>query len=77
MESTKNSTINIDGLIGISLTNIIDFIREKIPDLKVEVSFDNIKEFKGKVLDLNKSVALLDHKQTIDLREWIHGQLGI
>jgi len=77
LESTKNSTINIDGLIGISLTNIIDFIREKIPDLKVEVSFDNIKEFKGKVLDLNKSVALLDHKQTIDLREWIHGQLGI
>ena len=77
LNNTKNCTINIDGFDSISLTDIVDYIREKIPSLKVEINVGNVKEFKGKVLDLNKSVRLLDHKQTIDLREWIHKQLSI
>jgi UDP-glucose 4-epimerase len=75
LSETKNETINIDGFTSISLLEIVDFIKEKLPEINVNVNLNNIKEFKGKELDLRKSVELLDHKQTIDLREWIHKQL--
>lgn len=77
LEKTKNETINIDGFNGISLLQIIDYIREKIPDVSVNIDLNNTKEFKGKVLDLKKSVDLLDHKQTIDLRTWIHKEINL
>lgn len=77
LDCTKNTTINIDGFTSISLSDIVNYIQEKVPSLKVELNLNNAKEFKGKVLDLNKSVNLLDHNQTINLREWIHKQLDI
>jgi nucleoside-diphosphate-sugar epimerase len=75
LDETKNETINIDGFNGISLLQIVNYIKEKIPNLNVVVELSDVKEFKGKVLDLKKSVKLLDHKQTIDLRDWIHKQI--
>ena len=75
LDDTKNETINIDGVNGISLLQIVDYIKEKIPNLKVVVELSDVKEFKGKVLDLKKSVKLLDHEQTIELRDWIHKQI--
>jgi nucleoside-diphosphate-sugar epimerase len=75
LDDTKNETINIDGFNGISLLQIVDYIKEKIPNLKVVVELSDVKEFKGKVLDLKKSVKLLDHEQTIELRDWIHKQI--
>lgn len=77
LEKTKNETINIDGFNGVSLLQIIDYIREKIPDVSVNIDLNNTKEFKGKVLDLKKSVDLLNHKQTVDLRSWIHKEINL
>jgi nucleoside-diphosphate-sugar epimerase len=77
LEETRNETINIDGIEGISLTQVVSFIKEKIPNLNATIELNNIKEFKGKVLDLKKSINLLDYKQTIKLRDWIHSQIKI
>lgn len=77
LKETKNQTINIDGFTSISLLEIVNYIKEKIPNIEVCLNIKNVKEFKGKILDLKKSVELLDHKQTIDLREWIHKQINI
>ena len=75
LEETKNETINIDGFSGITLLQVVNYIKEKIPNLDVIVNISDIKEFKGKVLDLKKSIKILDHKQTIELRNWIHTHL--
>ena len=77
LEETKNETINIDGFNGVSLSQIVEYIKEKVPDVSVNIDLNNIKEFKGKVLDLKKSVELLKHKQTVDLRTWIHEQINL
>jgi UDP-glucose 4-epimerase len=77
LKKTKNETINIDGFTSVSLLQIVDYIKEKIPTVSVSINLDNVKEFKGKVLDLKKSIELLDHKQAIKLQQWIHEQLSV
>jgi UDP-glucose 4-epimerase len=77
LHKTKNTTINIDGFKSISLLEIVEFIKEKLPEISVNVDLSNIKEFKGKVLDLKNSIELLNHTQTIDLRDWIHEQINL
>jgi len=77
LQGTKNETINIDGFTSVSLLEVINFIKEKLPNITVNVDLSLVKEFKGKELDLKKSIKLLNHKQTIDLRKWIHEQINI
>ena len=77
LKETKNETINIDGFTSTSLLEIVNFIKEKIPNIEVNLNIESVKEFKGKILSLKKSVELLDHKQTVDLRKWIHNQIKI
>lgn len=72
---TRNQTINIDGANSVLLSEIVDFIKEKVPDVDVIMRMNDKAEFKGKILDIKKSINLLNHEQTIDLREWIHSQL--
>jgi UDP-glucose 4-epimerase len=74
-DATKNQTVNLDGDEAISLLEVVEYIREKIPNLNVNCTALHAVEFKGKTVSLDRSKALLHFVQTISLRKWIHSQI--
>lgn len=76
-KTTKNETINIDGDKSYSLTNIVEFIAEKIPDVEVDINDSNIIEYKGKAVSIDKGRELLKLQQKVNLKTWIHNQIKI
>jgi len=72
---TANETINIDGLTSYSLNDIGNIIKDIYSETNINRETNNIIEYKGKSVKIDKSKQLIKFKQLVELEKWIKLQL--